>query len=59
MTLEEYKGEYHMAPFSLEDFAHGASAIEPHCSLSGAGQAFLDAMDDFVRELTKAGIEVG
>lgn len=59
MTLEEFREEYNMAPYSLEDFADGAAGIEDCDDLANAADAFLTAKFAFESMMDYYGVEVG
>ena len=59
MTLEEFREEYNMAPYSLEEFADGAAGVVDCDGLANAADAFLTAKLQFEYMMDYYGVEVG
>jgi len=59
MKFIEYEENYNYAPFTLEEFAHGAKTIEDNIDLAEAAKQFLETKEAFENALEEAGIEFG
>ena len=60
MTLEDFIAEYSGAAFDEADMALTClSELDETSDLALAAQRFVDARDDFLSELSAAGVELG
>lgn len=59
MKLQEFLEEYNLAPYDMEQFAHGASEVDDDMKLRGAGRVFVAALANMEDELARVGCEIG
>lgn len=59
MNLQEFKEKYNNAPYTMNEFAEGASLVIDAGTLSGLADNYLEAKEAFEAELTEVGIELG
>ena len=58
MTTNEFVERYHLAPFSIEEFALGAMRITDNEKLASSALRYISAKEDFLKLLLPI-VEIG
>jgi len=59
VKLSKFKKDFDGAPFLLEEFAELAEKVTDCTNLKEAAQEFLEAKEEFERQLECAGVGIG